>query len=114
MSNSSGTTTVTVGGETFEITITKVTNNNNSNKNSNVYEKQRDIVYDNESNQEGGKAKKAKKKGTRKLSKYMIFCQKERDKLLKERPELKSDIPGIGRALGERWRALSDSEKASL
>jgi len=48
---------------------------------------------------------------TRKLSPYMKFAQEVRPKLIKENPELKSDIPGIGRKIGEMWRALSDSEK---
>lgn len=59
--------------------------------------------------QEGGKKKG---KGTRKLSGYMKFCQTARKELLAEKPELKSDIPGIGRALGAKWRSLSDAEKA--
>lgn len=63
----------------------------------------------------GKKSKKAKRQEggkTRKLSPYMKFAQEVRPKLVKENPELKSDIPGIGRKIGEMWRALSDSEKA--
>ena len=58
----------------------------------------------------GGKAKKAK--GTRKLSPYMKFAQEARVKILKSNPELKSDIPGMGRRIGEMWRGLSAAEKA--
>ena len=59
------------------------------------------------------KGKKAKKaKGTRKLSPYMKFAQEARPKILKENPEMKSDIIGVGRKIGEMWRALSDAEKA--
>jgi len=64
----------------------------------------------------GGKMKKGKKakkaKGTRKLSPYMKFAQEARPKILKENPEMKSDIIGVGRKIGEMWRALSDAEKA--
>jgi hypothetical protein len=65
-------------------------------------------------NQEGGKRMKKEKKakGTRKLSPYMKFAQEARPKVLKEHPEMKSDIIGVGRKIGEMWRALSDSEKA--
>ncbi|NBO61644.1 MAG: hypothetical protein EBU82_11870 [Flavobacteriia bacterium] len=57
--------------------------------------------------------KKAKKaKGTRKLSPYMKFAQEARPKILKENPEMKSDIIGVGRRIGEMWRALSEAEKA--
>ena len=63
-----------------------------------------------------GGAKKGKKekkaKGTRKLSGYMKFAQEIRPQLLKEDPSLRSDIPSIGRKIGEKWRALSDAEKA--
>lgn len=57
------------------------------------------------------KAKKGKK-GTRKLSPYMKFAQEARPKILKENPNMKSDIIGVGRRIGEMWRALSDAEKA--
>ncbi len=61
----------------------------------------------------GKKGKKEKKaKGTRKLSPYMKFAQEARPKILKENPEMKSDIIGVGRKIGEMWRALSDDEKA--
>ena len=61
----------------------------------------------------GKRGKKAKKaKGTRKLSPYMKFAQEARPKILKENPEMKSDIIGVGRRIGEMWRALSEAEKA--
>lgn len=63
--------------------------------------------------QEGGKkAKKEKKKGTRKLNPYMAFAKKARQEVLAEYPELKPDVVGVGRKIGEKWRALSDAEKA--
>ncbi len=58
------------------------------------------------------KKTKKGKKGTRKLSPYMKFAQEARPKILKENPNLKSDIIGVGRRIGEMWRALSDAEKA--
>ena len=61
----------------------------------------------------GKKTKKAKKaKGTRKLNPYMAFAKKARQEVLAEHPELKSDVVGVGRKIGEKWRALSDAEKA--
>jgi hypothetical protein len=67
--------------------------------------------------QSGGKknkhTKKAKKaKGTRKLSGYMKFAQEVRPRILREEPSLRTDIPGIGRKIGQMWRNLSASEKA--
>ena len=62
--------------------------------------------------QAGGKKKKQEGGKSRKLSPYMKFAQKIRPELLKENPSLKSDIPGMGRAIGAKWRALSDAEKA--
>jgi hypothetical protein len=57
--------------------------------------------------------KKAKKsKGTRKLSGYMKFAQEVRPRIIKENPALRTDIPGIGRKIGEMWRNLSAAEKA--
>lgn len=42
----------------------------------------------------------------------MAFAQQERKKILSENPSLKSDIGKVGKMLGERWRKLSDGEKA--
>ena len=42
---------------------------------------------------------------------YMKFANKIRPQILKEHPELKSDVVGVARKIGEKWRALSDSEK---
>lgn len=78
-----------------------------------------DVFGEGNRNQQGGKkkrlaeTKKAKKaKGTRKLSGYMKFAQEARPRILKENPALRSDIPGMGRKIGEMWRALSANEKA--
>lgn len=58
------------------------------------------------------KMKKMKAKGTRKLSPYMKFAQQARKEILAENPGLKSDIIAVGKKIGEKWRALSDAEKA--
>ena len=47
--------------------------------------------------------------GKRKLSGYMKFANKHRKDVMK--PGMK--VPDIGRALGKKWRALSDAEKKS-
>jgi hypothetical protein len=59
-----------------------------------------------------GTKKMKKSKGTRKLSGYMKFAQEVRPRILQENPNLKSDIPGMGRKIGQMWRNLSASEKA--
>jgi hypothetical protein len=43
---------------------------------------------------------------------FMAFAQQERKKILSEDPSLKSDIGKVGKMMGERWRKLSDAEKA--
>lgn len=78
------------------------------------------VPYNENNTQMGGKkrrnnsnTKKAKKgKGTRKLSGYMKFAQEVRPRLLKENPALRTDIPSIGRKIGEMWRNLTAAEKA--
>ena len=42
----------------------------------------------------------------------MAFAQQERKKIIAEDPSLKSDIGKVGKMMGERWRKLSDAEKA--
>lgn len=42
---------------------------------------------------------------------YMKFANKVRPQVLKEHPELKSDVVGVARKIGEKWRSLSDAEK---
>ena len=103
--------TVTVGAGRYEVILRPL----GGNTNPPVPE---EAPPQNVKNPEGG-GKKAKKatnqeggKKTRKLSSYMKFAQEVRPKLIKDHPELKSDIPGTGRKIGEMWRGLSDSEKA--
>lgn len=101
----SSTVDIEIGGNMYSITVTPkemgVTNKGGSQQKN--------------QQQEGGKkGKKEKKaKSTRKLSPYMKFAQKARQEVLAEHPELKSDVIAVGRKIGEKWRALSDSEKAS-
>ncbi|KAI8923551.1 high mobility group box domain-containing protein, partial [Entophlyctis helioformis] len=51
---------------------------------------------------------------------FMLFCDMQRDKLKEERKELQKSMPGseqevalsnITKALGQRWRSLSDVER---
>ena len=90
--------TITVDGKKYSITLKEISANNYTGVNE---------TESNEPAAVGGGKKK-----TRKLSPYMKFAQKARQEILKENPALKSDIPGMGRAIGAKWRALSDSEKA--
>lgn len=50
--------------------------------------------------------------GKRGPNRYMKFANKIRPQILKEHPELKSDVVGVARKIGEKWRSLSDAEKA--
>jgi hypothetical protein len=58
-----------------------------------------------------GKTRKSGKSG--KVSGYMKFSQKIRPDILKQHPELKTDVIGVARKIGEKWRALSQEEKNS-
>lgn len=49
--------------------------------------------------------------GKRKLSGYMKFANKNRAEIMRSNPG--AAVPDIGRALGKKWRALSDAEKKS-
>lgn len=40
----------------------------------------------------------------------MLFCKDTRPKIVMEKPNI--EFGEIGKELGERWRALSDEEKA--
>ncbi len=43
---------------------------------------------------------------------YMKFASKMRPQIIKEHPELKSDVVAVARKIGEKWRSLSAAEKA--
>lgn len=93
--------TVTLGEGTYEVILRPVGGNKSNAGNSSAPTNKKNTVPKNKQN--GGK--------TRKLSSYMKFAQEVRPKLMKDHPELKSDIPGTGRKIGEMWRGLSDEEK---
>jgi len=57
------------------------------------------------------KGKKAKRKGTRKLSGYMKFVQSERKNVISSNPKMA--FGAVGKELGKRWGALSDAQKKS-
>jgi hypothetical protein len=50
--------------------------------------------------------------GKRGPNRYMKFANKVRPQILKEHPELKSDVVGVARKIGAKWRSLSEAEKA--
>lgn len=57
------------------------------------------------------KAKKeAKEKKPRKLNAYMVFAMEVRESVKKNHPT--ASITDIAKKIGEKWRAMSDSEKA--
>ena len=68
-------------------------------------------VVDVEEEVEVKKGKKAKRKGTRKLSGYMKFVQSERKNVIKSNPNMA--FGAVGKELGKRWGALSDAQKKS-
>jgi hypothetical protein len=47
--------------------------------------------------------------GKRKMNPFMKFAKQERPKIMASMPG--AAIPAIGKELGKRWRALSESEK---
>ena len=49
--------------------------------------------------------------GKRKLSGYMKFANKHRAEIMRSNPG--ATVPDIGRALGKKWRGLSEAEKKS-
>lgn len=56
--------------------------------------------------------KAAPKSGGKKpLTGFMLFSKEHRAKVKEENPEI--TFGGIGKKLGEMWRALSDKEKAA-
>lgn len=56
--------------------------------------------------------KTRKQRGGRKLNGYMKFAQKTRPEILSANPSLRSDVVAVARKIGEKWRALSATEKA--
>lgn len=48
------------------------------------------------------------------MNPYIAFSIDERKKIVAENPSLKSDIGKVAKMVGERWRKLSDGEKAKF
>ena len=89
--------------------------NGNSNGFSNEGSNSGTNASSNTSSFGGGKGKKNKNNtrkqegGKKKLSGFMKFSKQERASVLKENPGI--EFAGVGKKLGEKWRALSDAEK---
>ena len=64
----------------------------------------------------GGKKNTTRKSSGKKRgpNAYMKFAAKVRPQVLQEHPELKSDVVGVAKKIGEKWRALSDEERKAL
>jgi len=62
----------------------------------------------------GGKYPKDPKAPKRPQTAYFMFMAKARPAVLKERPELKSNVAALGKLIGQMWGNLDDSEKAGL
>jgi hypothetical protein len=100
--------TIEIGGKKYTVVLTEVKSTTTPEKSRNLSMRADPMG---EVNQTGGKKAK-KSKGTRKMNPYMNFAKKARQEVLAEYPELKSDVVAVGRKIGEKWRALSDAEKA--
>ena len=96
-------------------------NNNTNNNNAPVNDEElEDIDEVTVGGKRGRKTRKASKKGRKVTQKggkkrgpngYMKFSAEMRPKILKEHPELKSDVVSVARKIGEAWRKMSDAEK---
>ena len=88
----------------------------NSFSNSGSNSGNNNAVESNTSSFGGGKGKKGKNTtrkqegGKKKLSGFMKFSKQERPNIMKENPGI--EFTQVGKKLGEKWRALSDAEKA--
>eukprot|EP01071_Lankesteria_metandrocarpae_P005732 Lankesteria_metandrocarpae@DN4106_c0_g1_i2.p2 len=59
------------------------------------------------------KRTKKNKDGPKKpMSAYILFSNKRRVEIIKDKPELKSKITEISKLIGEEWRGLTDTDKA--
>jgi len=63
-------------------------------------------------NRKNNRKNTRKQRGGKKLNGYMKFAQKTRPEILRTNPSLRSDVVAVARKIGEKWRALSPSEKA--
>ena len=48
------------------------------------------------------------------MNPYIAFSMDERKKIVAENPSLKSDIGKVAKMVGERWRKMSEAEKAKF
>lgn len=62
-------------------------------------------------NRKGGK-RAGTRKGRKGLHGYMKFAAEVRPQILKQHPEMKSDVVKVARKIGEKWRAMSAAEKS--
>ncbi len=46
------------------------------------------------------------------MNPYMAFSMEERKRIVAEDPSRKSDIGGVAKEIGKKWRAMSEVEKA--
>lgn len=61
----------------------------------------------------GGRQKKVKKEGPKKaLTAYMLFSMARREQIVKDRPELRSNVTEMSKIIGAEWRQMSDDDKA--
>ncbi|KAI8144095.1 high mobility group box domain-containing protein [Fennellomyces sp. T-0311] len=63
--------------------------------------------------EDGGKTRRSKKDKTgpkRGLSAYMFFSQEQRPKVKEDNPD--ANFGTIGKILGEKWKNMTDDEKA--
>jgi len=59
---------------------------------------------------DGGKKKKDPNAPKRGLSAYMFFANEQREKVREDNPGIK--FGEVGKLLGEKWKALSDKQRA--
>jgi hypothetical protein len=96
------------------------TNNNNADIPTEDDEELEDIEEVTVGGKRGRKTRKAGKKGRKGTQKggkkrgangYMKFAAEMRPKIIKEHPELKSDMVGVARKIGEAWRKMPEGER---
>ena len=99
------------------LTIRSRRNNSPKNVSSNDASKLKELNKAFEAPKNEKPAKKAKKekkekkeKKPRKLNAYMVFAMEVRESVKKNHPT--ASITEIAKKIGEKWRAMSDAEKA--
>jgi len=99
------------------LTIRSRRNNKPKNTSSNDASKLKELNKAFEAPKNEKPAKKAKKekkekkeKKPRKLNAYMVFAMEVRESVKKNHPT--ASITEIAKKIGEKWRAMSDAEKA--